>query len=97
MGVDKRDHTLNYYSYYSEMSSAQLCCVKSCMKLKQEKIAAFCSLGIKQAKDTTKTGGMLPGDHGIIMVTVITGLLKECPHFSRQKLFAEIMQQNFLT
>lgn len=76
------------------MLSAQLHCVKSCMKLKQEKIAAFCSLGIKQAKDTTKRGGLLPGDHVIIVVTVITGLLKECPHFSCQKLFAEIIQQN---
>lgn len=65
------------------------------MKLKQEKIDAFSSLGIKQEKDTTKTGGMLPGDHKIIVVTVITGLLKQCPHFSHQKLFAEIMQKNF--
>lgn len=61
------------------------------MKLKQEKIDAFYGLGIKQEKDRTKTGGMLPGDHEIIVVTVITGLLKECPHFSCQKLFAEIM------
>lgn len=65
-------------------------------EVKQEKIDAFCNLGIKQAKDTTKTGGMLPGDHEIKMVTVITGLLKECPDFSHQKLLAEIMQQNFL-
>lgn len=64
-------------------------------EVKQEKIDAFCSLGIKQAKNTTKTGGMLPGDREINMVTEITGLLKECPHFSHQKLFAQIMQQIF--
>lgn len=64
-------------------------------ELKEEKIDAFSSLGIKQAKDTTKTGGMLPGDQEIIVVTVITGLLKQCSHFSQQKLFADIMQQNF--
>lgn len=52
------------------------------MKIKQGKISALCSLGIKQMKDTTKRGGMLPGDHEIIVVAVITELLKECPHFS---------------
>lgn len=38
---------------------------------------------------------MLPGDHEIIVVAVITGLLKERPHFSHEKLFAENIQQNF--
>lgn len=65
------------------------------MEIKQEKISAFCRLGIKQVKDKTKRGGMLPGDHEIIVVAMITGLLKECPHFSHQKLFAENIQQNF--
>lgn len=46
-------------------------------------------------KDKTKRGGMLPGDHEIIVVAKITGLLKECSHFSHQKLFAENIQQNF--
>lgn len=46
------------------------------MKIKQEKISALRRLGIKQAKDITNRGGMLPTDHEIIVVTVISGLLK---------------------
>jgi len=65
------------------------------MKIKQEKTSAFCRLGIEQAKQTTKRGGKLPGDHETIVVAVITGLLKECPHISHQKLSAENIQQNF--
>lgn len=90
MCVDNRDHSLNYYSYYSEMYH----CVKLCMKIKQE-ISAFCRLGIKREKDTTKRAGVLPGDHEINVVAVITGLSKECPNFSHQKLFAENIQKNF--
>lgn len=95
MCVDNTDHSLNYYSYYGEMQSAQFHCVKPCMKIKQEKISALCRLEIKQAKDITKRGGMLPADHEIIVVTVISGLLKQCPNFSTQKLFAENTQLNF--
>lgn len=45
------------------------------MKIKQE-ISALCRVGIKQVKYTTKKEGMLPGDHEIIVVAVIIGLLK---------------------